>query len=368
MKQLLLLAAAATLAGAVSAQSVVVVPSGSATTADKQYDSYLCTRPTYLPLHIQYIYDSADFTKPAGAVTQIAFRRNNYYGNSMPAGSITCTVKIGYSTNPANTPSTTFANNILIPAPTTFFTGTVNWPTAPKGTGPAPFTHVIKPPAPTVFLPGAATTKSVCFDMVTTASTYANSTYTIDSYADPAGNRVSNTSAQSSCKFSNNNYNNSIGYSTSGLTSKGGTWYVRYSNILPNAVGLGTISFFGVKKPGTWPLPIDLTPLGAPGCTWNVGLELGFWVPLTANASGQAAWPNITIPPGLGGVSFYDHAFFLDKAANKAGLVVAWSSEWQIAGGKGPIASTVYQTADTGSSPTGRILGNHEATIMQITY
>jgi hypothetical protein len=342
--------------GSLSAQTYDDLPAGFTNTADNIYDYFLLPRTSYHPLHVQYCYDLAEIANTGSPIVQsLSWRRNNYYSNAVPAGSVTMTVILGYSANTPAAMSTTFANNIAV-TPTQIFQGTVNYPAAVKGTGPAPWTHVLPITKPIVFVVQKGANKSMTVDMVITATTgYTTSTYTMDASAPDGGSRTSNPSSSSTCKFSNNNYNNSLSYTTGGLNNNGGTWYVQYGSILPNAPGIMTLSAFGIDNKGTWPLPIDMTGLGAPGCKWNVGLETGVWIPVTANASGAAKIPNITIPAGLGGKSFYDHALFLDQAANKAGLVVTWSSKWYIGTGKGPSANTLYKTADTASSPTGSL-------------
>ena len=353
-KSLALGACALTLCSALSAQTAYdELPAGFTKTADNIYDYFLLPRTSYHPLHVQYCYDPADVGVPSAKFTELSWRRNNYYSNSVPAGSVTMTVNIGMSALTPATMSSTFANNITI-LPKQVFKGTVNYPVATKGTGPAPWTHVLKLQTPYVYVGPSG--KSFTIDMVITATTgYTTSTYTMDAAAPDGGLRSSNPSSSSSCKFSSGKYNNSLSYTTGGLTNTGGTWYVQYGSILPNAPGIMTLSGFGIDNKGPWPLPIDLTALGAPGCKWNVGLETGVWLPVTANASGSAKVPSLTIPAGLGGKSFYDHALFLDPKANKAGLVVTWSSKWYIGTGKGPSANTLYKTADTGGSATGSI-------------
>jgi hypothetical protein len=197
---------------------------------------------------------------------------------------------------------------------------------------------------------------SLVVDIVTTALTgYANSTYIIDASAPDAGIRFDNGSAQPQCKFSNGSHNSSLSYSIAGLNNNGGTWFVQYGGILPNAAGVAMLSLFGLDNPGSWPLPLNLAPIGAPTCNWHVGFDLPtFHFAITANTSGSARLQNVSLPPGFGGLEFYDQAWFLDAAA-PGGLVTGWSSKWHVGTLKGPRANTLYRTADTGGSPTGTI-------------
>ncbi len=348
------LSALATVVAAASmqAQTYIELPGGGFTTqVDQTYDPYLCTRTSYQPLHIQYAYDTADVPS-AGVIKSLAWHRNNYYSNAMPAGSITTTITMALSPNTPANMSSTFANN-LVNVPMVVFTGTTNWPAIAKGTGPAPWTHTVMLTTP---YPFAKAPGSLIVDLVTTASTgYTTSTYTIDASGPDNGTRRNNGNPPSTCKFSNGKYNSGLSYTTAGMNNNGGTWYVNYNSLLPNAPGTVLLSVNGINNPGPWPLPIDLTGLQMPGCFWHVGLNASdLWIPgLTANASGSARLPNLTIPPGLGGFSFYDHGVFIDTAANAAGLVTTWSSEWYIGTLKGPSANTLYRTADTSGSPTG---------------
>jgi hypothetical protein len=351
-RNLAALTLALTAATGVAQTTYIELPKGYTNNVDQLYDPYLVPSSSYIPEHLQYAYDTADLGIPVANFVELAWHRNNYWANALPAGSITTTVTMSLSPNAPSAMSTTFASN-MVSLTKQVYQGTVNWPVATKGTGPAPWTHVL--PLTTPFLCVVGTNKSLVIDVVTTATTYAASTYTIAASAPDAGTRVNNGNAQSLCKFSNGNYNNTLSYTTGGLNNNGGIWYLQYGSLLPNAPGIATLSAYGLDFTGPWPLPINLTGLGAPNCAWHVGLELGLWVPVPANASGTARWPNLTIPAGLGGLSFYDHALFLDPAANKAGWVTTWSSKWYIGTGVGPSANTVYKIQDTASSPTGTL-------------
>jgi len=215
----------------------------------------------------------------------------------------------------------------------------------------------------TTFLFGALLQKHLVIETRVYSNSNSNKifTYPLDAYNASTSGRVTNGGSWSACKFANGNYNNSIGYTTSGLTNNGGTWYVRYSNIPSNTAGIATISGFGVNnKPHAWPLPISLAGLGSPNCDWRVGLELGLWVPLATGSGTSAQWPNITIPPGLGGMSFFDHAVFLDKptSTNKSGLVTSWSSEWKIAKPASASFTRIYAYSSSGVNPDTQVSGS----------
>ena len=78
---------------------------------------------------------------------------------------------------------------------------------------------------------------------------------------------------------------------------------------------------------------------------------------MQANGSGSASWPSTQIPndPSLAGAKFFDHAAFVDPAANALGLVTTWSSQWNIGtrlGAPGVLLSAVSTSA---LNPTGTL-------------
>ncbi len=316
---------------------------------------------TYTPMHIQTGYALADLGLPVMKTGSISYRRNNFYSNTMRKSTQTLAIYMSHSAVATTSYSTTFANNEGKTRTQVFgkngSPAVLNWPAAPyvnNGQKVVPFTLKIPLTSPYVVISTGG--KSLCIDFTITKriSTYqsGSNTYNANLFLDAAGNatgqRFTNGKVASTCKFSTGKYNNSLGYTRRGLTDKGGPWYVRYGNIPANAIGLATISGFGVKtKPNPFKLPIDLGPVGAPNCFWNVGLETGFWVALKASTSGSMQWPTLTIPAGLPASSFYDQCLVLDTKANKLGLVPTWSSEWKIVKSLTPKCVTVYKHQDT---------------------
>ena len=342
-----------------SAQSTFVMPKGGVTVVDRNYDFTVLPYSRIVPVHVQHSYDVADIPVAGGTFKEIAFRRNNFYGNNVPAGSTTMTVQMATSPLTTSAMSTTFATNLknLVRQ---VFSGKVSWPAAAKGTGPAPFTHKLKLTTPYIYVRGS--NKSLIVDYVITASTFTG-TVVIDATGPDVGSRSNNGPIRSQCKFSTGKYNNSLGYRS---PVAGQTWYVRYGSLPANAAVIATLSAYGVNNRGPWPLPIPLAGLGAANCFWHVGLELGVWIPLKANASGSAQWPNLTLPAALAGKTFYDHALVVDKTANNWGLVPTWSSAWKVGTGKGPSGNTVYRTQDSAKNATG-FLRRGYGTLIQVT-
>ena len=316
---------------------------------------------TYTPMHIQTGYSLADMQQPVLKAQSMSFRRNNYYGNNMYASTQSLSIYMSHSAVATTAYTTTFANNEGTTKTQVFGTGgspaTLNWPAAPyvnNGQQVLPFALKVPLAAPYVIISSGGKSLCIEYNVVKRVSTYTSgsNTYNANLFLDAAGKatgqRVTNGPSQSKCLFSNNKYSSGLGYTSSGLTTAGGSWYVQYSNTPANSVGVATLSGMGVNTtPNPFKLPIDLTPAGAPGCWWNVGLETGFWVALKATSSGSMKWPTLTIPAGLPVSSFFDQCLVLDPPANKFGFVPTWSSEWKIVQAITPDCVTVYKHQDT---------------------
>lgn len=76
---------------------------------------------------------------------------------------------------------------------------------------------------------------------------------------------------------------------------------------------------------GSLPLPLDLTPVGMPGCTAYCSDEWAF--PLV-NLNGTASW-NVTVPnlAGLAGLRFYNQVYVSDPPTNQLGLISSNAAE-----------------------------------------
>jgi hypothetical protein len=342
-----------------SAQTDTVIPSAARTTRPTLspfYSSnvfYSTTSTTTAPAsRSQTIVDTADIGTTPKIWKSIAFRRPVGLGNANPAITTTATVVMSVSTSPWTASTTTFATNHGATT-STVISGSVNLPAATNPPAwPAPWTTAWPFSAPFVFTPVAG--GSLVIDITQVQVSPGQTSWYVEYTTPNLGGRFENGGANSLCKFSNGSYNNGLGYTTGGLNNNGGTWYVNYSGLLPNAPGLVTLSVYGLDNKGPYPfLPLDLTSLGAPNCRWNVGFEVFPLGLLTASATGSARWPNITIPAGLGGKAFYDHSIWFDAAANNLGLVTGWSSKWSIGDGVGAPAAFVYAIGNSHTNATG---------------
>jgi PKD repeat protein len=91
-------------------------------------------------------------------------------------------------------------------------------------------------------------------------------------------------------------------------------------NHLPLSVAIMMVGFSKTTS-GFGPLPLDLTPLGAPGCSGRVSPDVTLFLAGAANA---ATW-NLTVPnvPAFIGQLLYNQALVLDPGFNTLGAVVS---------------------------------------------
>ena len=97
----------------------------------------------------------------------------------------------------------------------------------------------------------------------------------------------------------------------------GQTYTLRVDNAPPSALAFGFLDVDATQFQGV-PLPIDLTPLGAPGCNLYVGPTLT--QPLVPGA-GFLAW-SVPVPndPLISGTLVYQQVAFVDPSLNALGL------------------------------------------------
>ncbi len=108
----------------------------------------------------------------------------------------------------------------------------------------------------------------------------------------------------------------------------GGTLSVDLHN-LPQSTGFVAIGWSNLQA-GAFPLPLDLTPYGMPGCHARVATDL--IVPVTG--ANQTATLTMPVPTNyvLLGVRLYQQGFALDPAANAAGLTAGNAVRVRIGG------------------------------------
>jgi hypothetical protein len=101
------------------------------------------------------------------------------------------------------------------------------------------------------------------------------------------------------------------------------------TNVAANAPVVGVLGFSNTSVRGA-PLPLDLTPLGAPGCQLLVSDDLA--VPIANRPTATTArWTtNIPYIPALLGVDLYQQAVSCDPTANPLGLSMSNGSRASI--------------------------------------
>ncbi len=345
------------LTGALVAQQVIV-PSAVATTrptSSSQWSGNVFYSTTSTTIahdsRAQLIYDVNDIAPTTATWNSLSVRRPTGLGNTCPSMTTNAMIQMSVSPLAYAAVTTTFANNHSA-TPTLVLNGPVSLPQATNpGTWPAPWEAPFPFAQPFSYF--AAAGSSLVVDIHQTGNS-ATATWYVEAWLPDTGARANNGNAQSTCRFSNGNYNSGLGYN---LPRLGANWYVNYSSVLPNSFGFAVIGTQG--QGGLWggiPLPIDLTLFGAPGCVWSASDDI-ISVPLTSNASGSAGWPTtlVAIPNHRSfiGFTFHDHAAIVDVAANAFGLVTTWSSKWTVGSNRGQPGAMVYAVGNSAANPTG---------------
>ncbi|MFQ5507370.1 MAG: hypothetical protein ACE5F1_21610, partial [Planctomycetota bacterium] len=149
----------------------------------------------------------------------------------------------------------------------------------------------------------------------------------------------------------------------------GGAFDYQWYNIPRSAQCVASIGFKGVgSKWGTMALPIDMTPLGAPGCFWAVASEV--FLPFTTDSSGTGKVPIVPIPniPALAGRKFYEQSGCAVPTLNALGLVTFFSVEFVIGSGSTPLAGTLLGQRDSPPRALADTSWKNRGPIMQFTY
>jgi hypothetical protein len=323
------LACAALLPGALLAQNQFIVPSvlpgpggnPTATTTGGGADTQMFWTSTSVvhPVHVQLLWPVSDIPVPAAALTSVSFRRPNSSTATMPSATATIQVDLSVGPNTVAGRSTTFtANQGTV---TTVFSGNLNLPLeVPSGPAAAPFNLPIVFTTPFVYV--AASGSTLVMDVTTTAYApiSASATWQVDATGTDPGLRVTNRSG-STCRFSNGNTNSGIGHTNPTL---GGFWSLNYQGGLPaNMPAVGLLGFKGVGS--TWngiPLPVDLTPAGAPGCWLATSIALTAVLTVSGTSANIYNWPRLPVPADP---TLYDQSFY-DQVCSTTRLPTRWAS------------------------------------------
>lgn len=345
----------ALLATTAAAQSVVL-PAGAATTPPNPSPPNVSLSSFLFDgngTHCELVYPTGDVGQASALWQAMAVRRPATGTTPNPAMTMNATIVMSVSPLAYSGVSSTFAANHG-PAPVTVFSGTLSLPArAQPASWPAPWEVL---PFTTPFAFQSAAGQSLVIEITeTNLSPSAPWNVEVD-YPDVGTRQDNDTTVVSTCRFGNGVTNTSITFNKPML---GNDWWVSYLSLPPNLKGIGVLGASGIG--GSWAgmmLPIDLTAYGAPGCTWNVSVDIT--VPLINSSSNVYTWPVLRIPsdPALAGETFYEQAALLDPSANALGVGTTRSSKWTIGIDPGARASFIDAFLPfSAGNPNGRFHG-----------
>jgi hypothetical protein len=342
----------------VGAAQPVTLPSASASVAPPGPGAMSHVALFYGPAaRCQLLYDVNDVGTPTAVWGSLSFRRacSEKYPN--PAYAATVTLSLAFGPNAPGAASSTFASNVAGPPPVTVFNGSIALsPSPPVVSWPAAWEAPLLFSVPFFFLSSFG--RSLVVELVQTGITPTFPWLPEIWYPDRG--TYANVYQPANCRFA------SGGFAVSPMLAPsvylGGAWSALYGVVPAGIAGYGVLS---CKGPGSIAsgrvLPVDLGGLGAPGCAMAVAPDLIFpLLPVVIGGLRMAITPPITIPnaPNLGGLVFYDQAWFADPAANALGVVTTGVGRWSIgtfASGPGSVVSNSGAAASA-TAASGEVL------------
>lgn len=346
---------AVSLLAAAAAAQPVVLPSSVATvrpnTLTTWTPSVFYSHPTMVrSSRAQLIYATSDIPRPVAVWVSLAVRRP--FGEPNPNYACTTNATLDLSVSPLAYTSATnaFAANPG-PNPTTVLAGRISLParTDPP-TWPAPWEPI---PFTMPFVYQASTGQSLVVDLFQSGNT-APSSWVVELMTTNTGRRFNNGLVPDTCRLRNNGAMTSLSYDPPVI---GRSWWVAYGGG-PMPLGVVAVGVLGASGRGaSWggvTLPIDLTPFGAPACSWNVSVEVT--APLRY-LNGTYIWPPVPIPndPNLVERDFFDQGVIYDPLANAMGVFTTFSSRWHIGNGAVAPAAYLYAFEAAATGPTGNL-------------
>lgn len=297
----------------------------------------------------QHLIAGDAITPSVSLIREFAYRRDAADKSTFAARMVpNFEVTIGHSKNSPATMSTTFAAN-RSGTQTTVFKGTYNLPAQPPATGIGTFNVVFKIAQPFLYQRNQG---NLLLEFVETGQAQQKNMYLLDAWREDGGfaaNFGSNGPLKSQAKYT-------VVCPAADALAPGGSVSITAAGLdknYPAAViyGFSNIAFGAVG------LPFDLTPLGAPGNSAYVSLDLVVPLPLTQSGSTWTGTSKLPIPKtaGIGGLALFAQALILDAASNSFGSVWSNGVAMQLAGEAR--MQMVYQsdsTSATGSYLFGR--------------
>jgi len=298
----------------------------------------------------QQVWTGASVTSAAAFIDGFSYRCNSPIRNAHQGRAYSnLSLEFGATSVTPSTMSTTFATNITS-ALTTVFSGAYNLPPQARSqTSPAPFSITFSWSQPFVFSP---TSGNLLAD-IKIPGTSGRDSYSVDAYVAGGGSGQSVKPFGAAGKFSSPETARLI--ASNQAIIPGGSLDIMCRPFTKSYTGNLMFSMSNTTW-GSIALPLDLALIGAPGNNLYIGMDLV--VPFNASGGGgrnagsrfQAAIPAQT-PVGL---TFYAQAYYVDAAANAAGLVTTRGLGIMIGSGSGGSSVTNQLGSMDSASATGR--------------
>ncbi len=364
------------LAGALGAQSTVVVPGGF---ANKEGGSYFWVLGQYTVARVQQLYAKSAMPSTPIVIKSFKIRRNGTSSGTFIAHTFDMEV---YMSNRNQDPPAGcgfgWAGNHGTDLTKVMNKKSISWPATPKPTTPpAPFTVAFPMDKP---FPYKGKSFAIEFKNIPPANvtTYRYYWYTdAQYYSTSAGwsypKTITPKNIGKSCrpKGATSDPRNYGYYPYPGSPFHFYSyWYLRKANI-PALLFIGSSD----KKWGAINLPFDLTPLGAPGCNLYVDMVTAYVSKTDKNGKADFNIGAVPNDPTLTGQVFYNQQFLLDSASNSMGVVSTYGRKYTIGTGftgkcpgfcfytyKYSASSTLDPNAPTAAYYTSR------ANIIELTY
>ncbi len=299
------------LAAAATAQTTFVYPTAFANREGQSSNSYLPFG--YGPSRSQIHYLGNALPMPnQTAIRAVGFRQDGATAANEPAYRVQMEVRMGVTTRRLGTLTGTYATNYDGTPVMVFARRFFDLPARPASTT-QPSSSVIYVPldAPFTF----DSSNNLLFDVTILANNNANQPFLCTT--DLATHQTASSRYGTACQTSTN--------TTPELTADeqalGQGWNVTLVRGAPSSgaalmVGLGNTSWSGL------PLPFDLAPLGAPGCTVHVDVLVS--MSRFLSAGGGTSW-SLPTPNdiSLDGASLYGQVAMVDLFANNFGIITS---------------------------------------------
>lgn len=282
----------------------------------------------YDKTRVQQIWDAAWVARAGALIQEIRYRRDAQDPQSFAAVTINnLTVELGETPVTPGTMSTAFAAN-RGSAQTTVFSGTLSLPAQPPVTTVGPWNVAIVLPTPYFYVPGNG---NLLMELVVPGQAQQKRTYLLDGYDNSASGTATPFGATG--PFANGDQ---VVYSASGGLAPGSSLFLQADNLTRTYPTVGFIGLSNQSYNGV-PLPLDVSPFGAPGNSLYTGLEVEFPMSIVRVGTVIRAIVSTTLPnnPWLGGQTVFSQAYMVDPPSNALGAVFTNAVAITLGGGFG---------------------------------